>query len=107
MPYFFDAYVGKVLREYYGYRLMIHSSHHLCCLFDLKADTISVPFRKMFRSLVLLLLVLDGSSAFLAPARSTASRRIRLNLSAQEDEIAALRAAAAKAREDAERMSRV
>lgn len=52
-------------------------------------------------------LLLESSNAFLAPtSRVTISRKIGLNLSAQQDEVAALRAAAAKAREDAERLAK-
>ncbi|CAB9524979.1 expressed unknown protein [Seminavis robusta] len=57
-----------------------------------------------FRAL-LLFLALERSFAFLAPTSQVAARsKVGLNLAA-EDEVAALRAAAAKAREDADRLS--
>lgn len=59
------------------------------------------------RCALFLFLLLESSNAFLAPVGKAASRGVRMNLSAQEDEVAALRAAAAKAREDAERLAKV
>ena len=54
-----------------------------------------------------LLFLLQSSNAFLAPSGHASTRTVGLKMSSQQDEVAALRAAAAKAREDAERLAKV
>lgn len=53
-------------------------------------------------------LLLASSDAFLAPTnRATSGRQMGVKMAAENAEVAALRAAAAKAREDADRLAKV